>query len=84
MRAIYDAGLEHKIDKVFDSDVEKLGARAMGKNVNYLNSNTFLRNDEILICTEKHIKEVYEQLRKHGIQPERIYKLTDSIFARDI
>lgn len=83
MKALYDHSLESRVDNVFDDDVDKLGACVMGKSVNYLNGNTYSNKDVVLICSEKYAQKVYGQLCKRGVDSDRIYKLTDSIFARD-
>lgn len=81
MKALYDNSLEPKVSKVFDSDLNKIGACVMGKEILYLNDNTFSKDDEILICSEKRADEVYKLLCQKGVESRKIYKLNDAIFV---
>lgn len=83
MKALYENSLDNKIGRVFDSNMDKLGACIMGRKIEYLNGNTY-SDGEVLICSEKYAQEIYTQLCKKGIKPERIYRLTDPIFVKDI
>ncbi len=82
MKALYDNDLESRINKVFDSDLSKIGAHIMGKEICYLNNNTFSGEDELLICSEGKSETIYKQLCQKGFRSYKIYKLTDSIFRK--
>lgn len=81
MKALYLNNLESKVEKVFDSDINKFGSCIMGKKVLYLNKNTYSEIDEILICNEKNADEIYRKICDAVGTSKKIYKLTDSIFA---
>ena len=82
MKALYDNDLESRIIKVFDSDLGKIGAYIMGKEVCYLNNNTFSGEDELLICNEGKSGTIYNQLCQKGFRSHKIFKLSDSIFRK--
>lgn len=83
MKAFYDCGFESKVDKVFDSDINKLGACIMGKRIDYFNNNTYLRENDILICSVKYGQEIYRKICNKGIETKKIYKLSDSAFTKE-
>lgn len=84
MKALYENNLDSKIGKVFDSDLNKLGGSAVGKKIEYLNDNTYSEEEDILICSEQYSQEVYKQLCEKGYKSEKIFKITDDLFLKDI
>lgn len=79
LKELYEKSFETCISEIFDSDVSKIGAGIMGKKINYLNSNTYTLNEDILICSEKYSEEVYKELCMKGISKEKIYKISDFV-----
>ncbi len=83
MKALYENNLEDRVLKVFEFDTDKIGMDIMGKSVCYLNNNTISDDEEILICNE-NADETYQLLCKKGIASERVYRLMDVQFLKEI
>ncbi len=82
LKELYKNNLEGRIDKIFDSDLKKIGGRIMDKKISYMNNNTLAENDEIIVCSEKYAEEVYTQICQKGVKANKVYRLTDSNFLK--